>query len=142
MVFDSSNNIDQDCFLTTGDKEDGNNKPCKTSLAVGSDGRDCIFPFYYADKYYDACVVFTIVETAYLPRCPTYNIVTKKDGINSFAGGADPIIGQGFCPTADLAINPDSPLDPNPALFNNCPFERRDPFGQCNNNCPGGEGDI
>ena len=66
-------------------------------------------------------------------RCPTRDVTTKIDGINSFTfNPSDNFLG--FCltePESEI-----STIDPD----RNCTDpERRLPFSQCKNNCPGGE---
>merc|ERR1712130_998059 len=49
--------------------------------------KDCIFPFYYNEKKWDKCIVFTEEDFVYPAfRCPIYNLVAKyrKDGLNNY----------------------------------------------------------
>jgi hypothetical protein len=104
------------CVQAAGDPDDKDKSPCKTDFNT-----TCIFPFFYNDQKYTECVLITIFDWVYLPRCPVRDITTKKDGINSFTD-ADILFGissklsadgdsvLGYCPTN--ASDPMSPLDP------------------------------
>ena len=89
-------------------------------------------PILLNGKKYDKCVLFNEDDFVYpVFRCPTQNITTKINGINSY-----PEIGltEGLCPLDPM--DPNSPLDPNASCG---PLERRPVFSQCKNNCPGGK---
>ena len=125
---------EQACVVGQGDKHDGDNRCRITPSSLPEafiPASDCIFPFYYGGKEYDQCVLYDEAGFVYpIFRCPTRNITSKIKGINSY-----PVIAftEGLCPTDGTDVTSD--LDPN----KDCePFERRAPFSQCKNNCPGG----
>lgn len=141
-------------FFDVGQKETKRKEKCQntpSSLQEKFAGeRDCIFPFYYNGRKYDKCIVFTedgFVYPAF--RCPIYNILTKRDGINNYEIEINRTATQiqnkdcpGFAcqifqtPTycAVDASDPNSDLDPT----KECDIaEKRAPFSVCKNNCPG-----
>ena len=76
-------------FLPSGQKTEKRKEKCQntpSSLQEDFAGeRDCIFPFYYNERKYNECIVFTedgFVYPAF--RCPIYNIRRKRDGLNDF----------------------------------------------------------
>ena len=103
--------------------------------------RECIFPFYLDGKRIDSCLQYEVGGLNFpVFTCPSYNITTKFEdtGINSFnSEDFSELLVSGMC-----AVNPsdeNSPVDPNLTCS---PFvesgQRRLPFYQCKNNCPGG----
>lgn len=153
MDFDQTGDVDQQCVQSVGDPQDGEDKPCRATTTSAKDIFTnleplCIFPFYYNGRLYKECVVITIFDWVYLPRCPIRNFTTKINGINSFTE-EDAIFGvtgnaifdiagfrdlsyDGYCPS-DLN-DPNSPLDPTKACNDD---EKVRPLAPCNNNCPG-----
>ena len=112
-------------------------QPCRNTpsslVELFTGERKCKLPFYYRDRLYHRCVLFEEDGFVYpVYRCPTRSVTTKINGTNSYAWLQ---AGDGLCPSDPT--DPTSPLDP---ADNTCsPFQRRDPFSQCKNDCPGGE---
>ena len=97
--------------------------------------RECIFPFYLDGKRMDSCLQYKIGSLS-VPvfTCPSYNITTKFEDtdINSFSSeDLSALLVSGMCPVDPYDEN--SPVDPQLSCS-----EKRLPFNQCKNNCPGG----
>eukprot|EP00092_Neocalanus_flemingeri_P036130 GFUD01039335.1.p1 GENE.GFUD01039335.1~~GFUD01039335.1.p1 ORF type:complete len:617 (-),score=141.95 GFUD01039335.1:13-1863(-) len=125
---------DPACLVASGNPDDGE-EPCRITpsnlIELFTGEVECIFPFYYKNKRYDGCILFEEDGFVYpVYRCPTRNITTKINGINSFE--SLPLV-DGYCP--DDFMDPTSPLNPNKTDCSS--FARRAPFSQCKNNCPG-----
>merc|ERR550532_3296344 len=85
---------DEACVSGNGEKPPFNStheydSTCRTTVAsdVYGDERECIFPFYWGDKLYDTCALYSPANLAVpLFICPTKNISTKYPGtdINHF----------------------------------------------------------
>jgi hypothetical protein len=133
--FDGS--TDPACVESQGDPLDEEKNDCTITPSTLIDlfddrPRPCIFPFHYNNKTFTECSLFDESGFVYpVFRCPSREITTKKNGINSY-----PTIGltEGLCLTDPN--NPNSPLDADPEAICN-PFARRPVFQQCKNNCPG-----
>jgi len=135
MEYEGSGQEDQACLVASGGNPDSRNEVCRNTpsnlVELFSGEVECIFPFYYKDKKYDGCILFEEDGFVYpVFRCPTRDITTKIDGINSFE--FLPLV-DGYCPTD--STDSTSPLDPS--ITDCSPFARRAPFSQCKNNCPG-----
>ena len=123
---------DKSCTLPTGDLEDGDKNTCRESIGdLTSEERECIFPFYYEGELKYECVLQTIDADFIIPnfRCPTRNITTKINGINSYTF-KDTILRE-YC------LDKNGSLDPE---IDSCDVSVRiPPLVPCKNNCPGGE---
>jgi len=123
------------CYQGQGDPFDKDQENCTITpltladILIGEE--ECIFPFYYDGRKYDKCVLFDESEFVYpVFRCPTRNITTKIDGINSYPSISEVGLFDGLCPT-DPSDN-SSPLDPAKNCSGGFTI-----FKQCKNNCPG-----
>jgi len=135
MRYENSDMEEPSCSRGTGDPDDGNNQ-CRNTISntfeyLENLEIECKFPFYYEGKLYDECILLDEEGFLYpIFRCPIRDITTKIDGINSFEFTG---LVQGIC----LSNFSDKlgPLDP----MKDCESrsERRFPFSQCKNNCPG-----
>ena len=77
---------DKSCHISTGDPDD--KQVCRESIGdPKSEERECIFPFYYEGELKEECILQTGDAEFIIPnfRCPTRNITTKINGINSFS---------------------------------------------------------
>ena len=123
---------DESCTLSTGDPEDADNQICRESIGdPNAEERQCIFPFFYEGELKEECILQTADAEFIIPnfRCPTRNITTKINGINSYTF-ADTAI-------AEYCLDEDGNLDQN---LNTCEIsESLPPLVPCKNNCPGGE---
>jgi len=138
MIYDYSGPLDQACTTGSGDPLDGEKKTCRNTPAdllqcVFDNEVECKFPFYYNGKKYDECILLQEGDLTYpIFRCPTRDITTKIDGINSFEFTT---LVDKYCLLDATDLN--SPLDPTIPIESCSPFGRRAPFSQCKNNCPG-----
>jgi len=93
----------------------------------------CKFPFYYKGKKFNECILLSDDllsddEDEYLYSvfsCPVRDTTEKIDGINSFSKNDELCLNAGM-------------LDPSVQTCT--PQEKRYPFYECNNNCPGVRG--
>merc|ERR1712126_56566 len=133
--------VGDDCDSNDSVKEtDGvcRNTPSNMLEAVQNTEMKCIFPFYYDGNKYESCVLFNQDDFVYPTfRCPIRNITTKVDGINSFSSDdLDSILTGGLCQDLDAQNSGDLP--PLSVNITDCsPGQRRVPFSQCKNDCPG-----
>ena len=125
-----------ECLRGTGGSVEEEKPKCKslpTNLVEVENGeKDCIFPFYFAGDLYNECNIHENFGYIYPEfRCPTREIVSKINGINSYPNRP---VGPGFCPVDPN--NSSSPLDPDKQ---DCPLASRRPVSSvCKNDCPGG----
>ena len=116
------------------------NTPSNFLEAVENIERPCIFPFYYDGKKYESCVLFNQMNFVYPTfRCPIRNITSKIEGINSFkSDDLDNILTGGLCQDPDAQGSDELP--PISTNITDCSStQRRVPFSQCKNDCPGGK---
>lgn len=123
---------EKNCRFGTRDPEDDQKQTCRESIGyLNSEERECIFPYYYEGKLQNECFLFSTNADFIIPtfRCPTWNIVNKINGTNSYTF-SDLIL-------VEYCVNKDGELDPS---IKSCPVsERIPPLVPCKNNCPGGE---
>ena len=153
LKFTPSGDPDPACTMGTGDINDVTNPSisggdfiCRNTpsnlLEAGTDVElPCIFPYYFDGHITETdCVQFNQGGLNFPTFvCPTRNITTKIDGFSSFSSeDLTIILVGGFCQDFDAQGNDElPPLNPD---INDCgPAQRRVPFSQCKNNCPGGE---
>jgi len=135
LKYAEDGDIDPACYEAQGDPQDKDQRPCTITPSIISDlttgEAKCIFPFYYEGKKYNECVLFDEAGFVYpVFRCPTRDITTKIDGINSFE--SIELTGE-LCPSDPTDST--SALDPTIQDCDN--FSRDRAFKQCKNNCPG-----
>ena len=137
MEFEHDGDVEEECYQGQGDKKDGEKEPCRNNPSnlkesLQTNEVECIFPFYYNGRKYNECVLFDESDFVFpVFRCPTRNITTKIDGVNSFT--FDVGLTSGYC----LSNPMDNFSTLNPSI--ECvDFAKRDPLSQCKNNCPGG----
>merc|ERR1712106_151962 len=133
MTYQASGKDDPACSVGSGNPDE--EEPCRITpsnlVELFTGEVECKLPFYYKKKKYDGCILFDEDDFVYpVFRCPTRDITTKIDGINSFE--FLPLV-DGYCPTDTMDST--SPLDPT--ITDCSQFARRAPFSQCKNNCPG-----
>jgi len=135
MEYEHYGSLDQACYTGSGDPQDVENL-CRNTHSNHFDFLsdievECKFPFYYNGKKYDECILLDEEDFVYpIFRCPIRDITTKIDGINSFEFSS---LVEGIC-LSDYE-NELSELDPTKECVNI--FQKRSPFSQCKNNCPG-----
>ena len=147
---------DPACSQGTGDLEDVtqvDNKDClanpiqfllfrqarQSFPTVASTERPCIFPFYIDDQLFESCVAYGVNGlNSPVFICPTFNIITKRDGINAYTSDQYVQLTAGMCPVDPF--NVDSDLDPDDQTCSDS--VRRIVFSQCKNNCPGGKATV
>ena len=116
------------------------NTPSNLLEASQSIEMPCIFPFYFDGKKYESCVLFNQKDFVYPTfRCPIRNITSKIEGINSFkSDDLDNILTGGLCQDPDAQGSDELP--PISTNITDCSStQRRVPFSQCKNDCPGGK---
>jgi len=143
MNYENTGLPDPACTQGSGDPQDGKNT-CRTTPSNWAELRDdleleCKFPFYYDGVEYDECILYKEDDFVYpVFRCPTLNITTKINGINSFNSSS--LVG-GICIADNEDYDYENPQDPAKFLLDpdiECfSYNRRLPFSQCKNNCPG-----
>ena len=135
LSYTSNPSSDASCNVGSGEKSTAiNEKPCRSAMSDfhNHDEKECIFPFYYKNKFYNECVLFEEANFVYpVFRCPVYNITTKRDGINDFglADLAEELLTGGYCVGKNGEMDPERECSP---LF------KAPPFATCKNDCPGG----
>ena len=106
----------------------GNRMPGKCLSGCLGD-QPCIFPFYYNGRLYKECILLEMADFVHRVRCPTRNVTSKIDGINSFTSEDG---NRGLCGYYE---DPQKTLDP----AKDCPLEERGfVLEQCRLTCPGG----
>jgi len=142
MEFQQPAEAGDECLIGNGDPQDGKNEPCRAKTDWGlSDNPLCIFPYFYNGIKFEECLVTTLFDWVYIPRCPvrsivkngTYNSYDDTDVLFGIASENVPFLSGGWCPT-DLD-DPSSPLDPANTACED--YQRVRPFAMCNYNCPG-----
>ena len=129
---------DGSCRIGTGVKPRADTVCRETISNLAGSEFECIFPFYYKGKRYDKCVLFEQINFVYpVFRCPTWNITTKIEGINSYP---DLETTDGLCLDTDPSVFVVTALRPPLSTSVTCPdFLKVPPFGTCKNDCPGGD---
>ena len=148
MEFRESGEVDPACTTGKGDIDDitqVDNRICRSNprgpFFFNADERTCIFPFFLDGRLIESCLQYDVGGLNFpVFTCPSYNITTKMphEGmmINSFQSeDLNALLLDGMCPVD--SSDPDSDLDPTNTTCEN--YDRKLPFYQCKNNCPGGE---
>ena len=135
MKYEMTDTMDKACNTGSGDPDDGENTCRNTQSNIDQYHKiefECKFPFYYNGRSYNECILLNEDGFVYpVFRCPIRDIKTKINGVNSFNFSS--LVDGGFC--LSDPEDEQSELDP----FAECRrFQRRLPFSQCKNNCPGG----
>jgi len=115
------------------------NTPSNLLEAAQNTELPCLFPFYYDDQLYESCVLFEQNDFV-LPtfRCPIRDIKRKYPGtdINWFkSDDLENILTGGYCQLDYDGANNLPVLDPDDSSC--LSSQRRVPFSQCKNDCPG-----
>ena len=96
MEFEQPKEGEDKCHIGNGDPLDGKDEPCRAKNNVYQGVRDnplCIFPFLYNGKRYEECLVITLFDWVYLPRCPVRRRV--KNGTYNSYDDTDVLFGIG-----------------------------------------------
>ena len=117
------------------------NTPSNLQEAGQEIEKPCLFPFYYDDQLYESCVLFDQNDFV-LPifRCPIRDTKRKYPGtnINWFqSDDLENILTGGYCQSNSTGANDFLALDPDDKSCSSA--QRRVPFSQCKNDCPGGK---
>ena len=154
LEYTPSEEIDPACSIGSGDINDvtnpGNpnfnftcrNTPSNLLEANQEIELPCIFPYYFDGQLMEECIQFD-QEGLFLPlfRCPIRGMTTKLNGLNSYSSDdLQNILTGGYCQSDQIGENNLPLLNPDDDSCSSA--QRRVPFSQCKNNCPGGKMSI